>query len=289
MKYLRLVLPLIIFMILLYLYFAFRTHINTVVKNNSLKNTTITLSKTEPTINFLNDQVGNVIQNFSLNLKSLQSMYYSFYFNKTAYQVASNLGINNPPLSTSNNQIVWDLGVQSLVYSNKSYFYSVRNNSQKVNIYSYSNSILSNIFGLSDVNFNKNLVFSSGEQILYYYPIINNNYIYKPNGVRFYDEFIFTDSSNPVSFSVYPFDITKKLGIGSNFILKGSNLSSTYSYINTNLQIQGISFLSERQGFFIDLINSKIVPIYILSAKADIINNTILPMFIYVPEIKVAS
>lgn len=288
MKYLRLILPFIIFVILLYLYFAFRTNINNVVKNNSFKNT-VNIVKTIPKVNFLNDKVGNISQNFSLNLPSLQSNYYSFHFNKTAYQIASNLGINNPPSSTSNNQIMWSVGSQSLIYSNSSYFYSMKNDTQKVNIYSYSNSTLSNDFGISGINFEKNLVFSQGEQILYYYPRINNSYIYKTNGVKFYDEFIFTDSNNPVSFSVYPFNITQKLGKSYSFTLKGSTLSKTYSYISTNLQIQSISFLSERQGYFIDLINSKIIPVYILSAKADIINNTILPMFIYVPEIKVAS
>lgn len=287
MKYLRLVLPFIIFIILLYLYFAFRTNVNKVVTNSSLKST-IPVSKSVPKVNFSNDTVSNINQKFSLNLESSQSNYYSFYFSKTDYQIASNLGISSPPTTESSNQTVWYVGEQSLVYSNNSYFYSIKNDSQKVNIYSYSNSIISNTFGISGINFDKNLVFSGSDQILYYYPRINNSYIYKPDGMKFYDEFIFTDSNNFVSFSIYPFNLTKRLAISSKFILKGSNLSKTFSYINTNLQIQNISFISEMQGFFIDFKNSNIIPIYILSAKADIINNTILPMYIYVPEIKIA-
>jgi hypothetical protein len=288
MKYIRLLLPFSIFLILLYLYFNFKS--NFTKKNTPLKSVKTQIAKPSvPKISFLSDYINNTNQSFSINLPSDRSSYYSFSFNKTPYQIASNLGISSPPVSSTNNQFVWQGKNNSLVYSNSSYFYTIKNKAKKTNIYTYANTILSQDFKISTVNFHKNIKFLNGKTVLYYYPTINGNFIYKPDGVKFYDEFIFTDSNIPVSFSIYPFNINKKHGYPQNFNLNKNTLSKSFSYINTSLAISNISFTSQSQGYFIDLKNNYIVPIYILSGKADIINSTTLPIFIYVPEIKTKS
>ena len=287
MKYLRLLLPFTIFLILLYLYFNFKSSFinNTITKQTKTKISNPSI----PKVSFLGDYLNKVKQSFSINLPSENSYYYSFFFDNTPYQVASNLGITSPPVTSTKTQLIWEEQGNTLIYSNNSYFDTIKNSSKNLNIYSYANNILSAGFNINTVNFYKSIKFLNGETILYYYPTVNNNFIYKPEGIKFYDEFIFTDSGIPLSFSIYPFNIEKKQGYSENFNLTGNTINKAFSYINTKLGIQSISFISQTQGYFIDLKNKYIIPIYLLEGKADIINSNILPIFIYVPEIKTKS
>lgn len=283
MKYLKILLPLLIFVLLLYAYLKFHPqnkNVNEIKKSNNIK-------KVIPSVDFQGTSIIPTNQKFLLNLPSQSDVFYSLYYPETPYSIAGNLGINIPPESTSSSQIVWIYNGGQLIYSNGSYFESYKSLKSGVqDIYTYSENIMKKDFEINSYNFKDTIFFTQGEEVLNLYPQVNNQYIYKENGEKFYDQFIFNLKNQLKSFSIYPFNLKMDYGYYSSFKLTNANISQFPFYANV-LSIRDVYFSNQSNGFYIDLKNKNLVPIYIISGKADILNGSSEGFFLYVPEIKI--
>jgi hypothetical protein len=141
-------------------------------------------------------------------------------------------------------------------------------------------------FEINSYNFKDTIFFTQGEEVLNLYPQVNNQYIYKEDGEKFYDQFIFNLKNQLKSFSIYPFNLKMDYGYNSSFKLTNANISQFPFYANV-LSIRDVYFSNQSSGFYIDLKNKNLVPIYIISGKADILNGSSEGFFLYVPEIKI--
>ncbi len=280
MKVLKIIVPIVILIGLVYLYINFHpTHPNVPVVKT--KSTTI-IPKVSFYIN-TNIKIQKAKSIPIINPNNNKTFYYTSL--KNPYTVATNLGISYPPILSKNGQISWTSSTNSLIYSNGSFFYSV-NLGSKGSISEYINNILSQITP-QGVSYKKVTNITQNEVIVYVYPKITNQYIYLTDGNKFFYTFIFYPNDSIKSFNIYPLTLSKRKGQSLNVTnLDNKTLKNLGLYVGASGVISNVIITSEDSGYFFDPQNKVIIPVYIIYGNADIINLGIRNFTLYVPEVK---
>ncbi len=283
MKILKFVLPIILFILILFLYLdksnLFKFQSSTIHKN---------ISVYTPKITFI-DHIGSIVSisnfqelfpQFSNNDIYLSSSYIS------PYTIANDLGFSSPPIVSNSNSVAWSSGSVNFSYSNNTYFYNSGKDyiSSSVNPYIFLKNILIQDFGMISVKFKYSENISNSFIEIKAFPVINGNYIYDSSG-RYYEDFSFYSNGEIKSFTIEPLYLTTKYGKLVNVKLNTSNVTKFGSSVNLSF-VNVLSLLNVSSVYYIDSTDSVVFPIYLISANADIINQGLVPISLYVPEVK---
>jgi hypothetical protein len=279
---LKIVVPVILLIALVYLYINFHPNTAKINASKSKKGTVIVI----PKLSFYSNTRITIQKSQPLSIvnpNNNRNFYYTSL--KNPYAEATNLGISYPPTLSKNGQISWSSSNISLIYSNGSFFYSSTKGSQG-NVSTYINNVLSGLTP-QGVSYKKVTDITQNEIIVYVYPKITNQYIYLTNGNKFFYTFSFYLNDSIKSFSIYPLSLTTKKGQTLNITsLNHKTLKMLGFYANISGAISNISITKEDSGYFFDPQNKAIIPIYIIYGNADIINLSIKQFILYVPEVK---
>ncbi len=282
MKILKIIIPIIILIGLVYLYMNFHPN-NSKITPPKPKNSAVIVI---PKLSFYSNTGITIQKSQSLSIVNPNNNKNFYYTSpKNPYTVATNLGISYPPTSSKNGQISWSSSTNSLIYSNGSFFYSATKGSRGT-ASTYIKNVLSQITP-QGVGYKEVTDITQNEIIVYVYPKITNQYIYLTDDNKFFYTFSFYLNDSIKSFSIYPLSLTTKKGQTLSITsLNNKTLKPLGLYVNTSGAISNIAITSEDSGYFFDPQNKVIVPIYIIYGNADIINLGIKNFTLYVPEVK---
>jgi hypothetical protein len=202
------------------------------------------------------------------------------------YTIADDIGFSFPPSVSEGSTMIWSRGGISFSYSNNTYFYSSNNSniSSYVNPYIFINQVLTQYFGMISVKFKYLEEISNNSIIIKVFPVINGSYIYDSSG-KYYEDFSFYSNGEIKSFTIKPVYLTSYYGKLVNVKLNSSDISKFGSSVNLPI-VQNLSVLDISSSYYMDSNDSLIFPIYLISANADIINQSSVPISLYVPEVQ---
>ena len=284
MKILRFIIPIVLLLLILFIYLD-KSNIFKFSKFNnkeSISNVYI------PNISFKHHI--NDIQNIGSILNLYPQISDNTVYKETSYispyTIADDLGFSFPPSVSNSSTMIWSRGGISFSYSNNTYFYSSDNSnvSTNVNPYVFVTHILVQYFGMISVKFKYSENISNSFIEIKAFPVINGNYIYDSSG-RYYEDFSFYSNGEIKSFTIEPLYLTTQYGKLVNVKLNTSNVTKFGSSVNLSF-VNLLSLLNVSSVYYIDSTDSVVFPIYLISANADIMNQGLVPISLYVPEVQ---
>ncbi|MCL4393031.1 hypothetical protein M1145_02730 [Patescibacteria group bacterium] len=288
MKVIKIVIPIIVFIALIYLYvLSMNSHSNLHIKIKS-KKSHINSSRNIPKVSFQSNKFRFLKNNFKFGFNPQNNSYYVNKVNLNPYSVAINLGFSKAPTTINgSNSLVWTNSKGHLVYSNNTYF-EILNKGSSSNIQNYKSQLIKKVFNMGNISSvdSENIV---GNTYVYkIYPTIDSQYIYTNNFHRFYESIILYSNKSLKSFSILPIDLKTQKGYLNKITLSYINMNNYPLYIG-NLNsgtISGINIGKVRNIFYYDLSSNNIIPAYMIYGNVVIINNGDMRYESFIPKIK---
>ncbi len=284
MKILRIIIPIVIFILILFVYLDRSNIFKFSKSNNKVSSSSVYIPKI--TFKYHIDSMEHTSSVLNLYPQTSDNTIYSETSYISPYTIADDIGFSFPPSVSGGSTMIWSRGGSSFSYSNNTYFYTSNNSniSSYVNPYIFINQVLTQYFGMISVKFKYLEEINNNSIIIKVFPVISGSYIYDSSG-RYYEDFSFYSNGEIKSFTIKPIYLTSHYGNLVNVKLNSADISEFGSSVNFPV-VQNLSVLDISSSYYMDSNDSLIFPIYLISANADIINQSSVPISLYVPEVQ---
>lgn len=270
MKILKILIPIIVIAILIYLYIDTLSLKNLKPLTNKKKETANIRSI--PNVSLLKDKFQFLKNNFNFILNPNQNYYYTNISNLNPYSIAIDLGFSGTPINNKGSTL-WSNSKGRLIYSNNTYFENL-NEGKKSNIQNYISSILYNTFNMQDIKFVKSENIVGNTYVYKLYPVIGDQFIYTNSLHRLYESITLYSNNSIKSFSILPLNLAIKNGENKtiNLTYKTLNLYPLYISNITEGKISNIDINKVHSAYYFDLLDKNIIPMYMIFGNVVIIN-----------------
>ncbi len=271
MKGIKIIIPIIIFLILIYVYV---TDITTPKGSSNQKISTKTVNnKSIPKISLILNNFTFLKNNFNFSLTPSQNSYYVNKLDLNSYSIAINLGFSSSPQNTGGGSFLWTGSVGKLIYSNNTYFEYLKEGKRE-NIQYYVSKILNNTFNMGTVSFSKKEYIVGNTYVYKFYPMINNQYIYSSGLHRIFENITLYSNKSIKSFSILPIELEQKYGYSNKIKLSYVNMNKFPLYISniSGGAISNISISKIENEYYYDFTTGNIIPIYMIFGNVVIMN-----------------